>query len=233
MQRTTIGRAIAAVFLTGLSGCNAVVSVEPWFTEEDTQGTPGFRDGLWMSAQANCEVDVAEPAERWPDCAQAGVIRDREWLEVNWDLMPTGERVFAGWRSERIIIANGTPLIAQVPLNGEGTASSSEEGERDEPQWRYAYGAVRPKKLDQQGKIIAYDQWTIVCGPLPESKVVGQTEDGPILDQVYVTDQPFPGLAIIDNSCVAESIDALRSAGVLSEPLGEHGEARWVRDGWR
>jgi hypothetical protein len=116
--------AAAAAFLLGLSGCNLVVSEEPWFTEADAVPMPVLRDGLWRSDDAGCRVDESKPAERWPDCAEPLFVRGAEAWSMKWsetDERGRHRRTFAGWDSEELyedaglFVANGNNLIAQIP----------------------------------------------------------------------------------------------------------------------
>jgi hypothetical protein len=232
-----IGRiALAAACLLGLGGCNSVVSMEPWFTAADAQGVPKFREGLWLSVDdADCRFNVARPVERWPDCAHASYVRGDERLAIEWE-SPMGprRRKFVAWRTDPSIIANGNPLSVQFEGQGE-TADSApkpsdvvvDEGSREEPPWRFLYHAMRPTGFDEQGRVLAFESWGIRCGPPPEPTEHPDQEVG------NVTEQPFPGLTVLGDNCTAESVEALRRAATLSEPLEPHGTARWVRDGWR
>ncbi len=227
--------ALAAACLLGLAGCNRVVSMDPWFTAADAGGVPKFRDGLWASYEADCRVDVEKPAEQWPDCAGASFQRGGESLQMTWE-DPDGDgplgRSFAGWKSigDAEVIANGDPLIGQLELGSDAPEGSAEDSADDEPQWRYMYFAGRPT-LDERGEIVAMETWPVSCGPLPEPKRGKRSDDEePVAD---VTDRPFPGLTVVEDNCTAESVEALRRAATLSEPLEPHGTTRWVRDGWR
>jgi hypothetical protein len=245
--------ALAAACLFGLAGCNRVVSMEPWFTAADAEGVPKFREGLWLSvADADCEVDVEERAERWPDCASALVRRENEWLAMAWD-DPDGDgprrRTFAGWQGDRSLLVGGDPLILQVEWPPASPPPASEQevepaeadielAETEEPDWRYFYLAMRPARFDEQGKVIAAESWSIECGPIPEPEARKEPRRRARSDELpeeavpNVTGQPFPGLTIVGNNCTAESADAVRRAAVLSEPFKPHGTTRWVRDGW-
>jgi hypothetical protein len=232
-----IGRILlAGACLLGLGGCNSVVSMEPWFTAADAQGAPKFREGLWLRIDnADCRFNVASPVERWPDCAQASLVRGDERLAIEWE-DPKGprRRQFVGWRSDPTLVANGDPLIAQVDWQGETQDSAPgpsdvvvDEAASEELPWRFLYYAMRPTGFDEQGRVLEFESWGIRCGPPPEP-----TED-PDEAEGNVTEQPFPGLTVRGDNCTAESVDALRRAVTLSEPLEPHGTARWVRDGWR
>jgi hypothetical protein len=235
--------ACALVLLLGLTGCNRVVSVDPWFTAVDAEGAPKLRDGLWLIVDGpECRVRVERPAERWPGCAGALYVRGNEWLTMQWD-DPDGDgprrRRFAGWHGEPAFLVRGDPLIGQSEIAEPepGLEPDDELSEDDEPDWRYVYFAVRPTQVDDHGSVLAFETWSIVCGPLsepvPAEKGRAQGDDEAEEPAARVTDRPFPGLAVVGDNCIAESVDAVRRAAVLSEPLDAHGTARWVRDGWR
>lgn len=250
---------IVAAFALSLAGCNNVVSMEPWFKTADAEGLPTFRDGLWVSAEPDCHIDEAKPVERWPDCADATYIRNGEWWPMRWgdtDQRGRHRRSFAGWMRDDSILASGDPLIGQVEMNPDDeltgklaaepgvTVTPSDDADAEaskrELTWRYLYYAARPTARDEAGRVTAIEVWGIRCGPLPEpveppKSPRGRRADDAELaeDPAYVTDQPFPGLTVVDNNCTAESVEALRRAAVLSERLDTRGSAHWVRDGWR
>jgi hypothetical protein len=210
-----------------LSACNLVVSEKPWFGEADAVGVPAFRDGLWLTvAEPNCQVDETLPAERWLDCAGASYLRGGEWLTMEWEQDGKGKRArrkFAGWSAASGLIANGSPLIVQTMFEpqpeDEATGAPSSDPEPDRP---YLYLALQPTQRDETGQVTAFELWSVRCGPEPEG-----AESGP------VTNRPFPGLTIVEYNCEAESVEAVRRAAMLSEPLGEHIRSHWVREGWR
>ena len=235
-----IGRILlAGACLLGLAGCNSVVSMEPWFTAADAQGVPKFRDGLWMAAEAHCRVNVARSVERWPDCASAMFVRGDERLTMEWESRSGRRGAFVGWGPDPALIVTGEPLIGQYDLAASAMASAPDESEvvmeeeGAEPPWRYHYYAMKPRRFDEQDRLVEFETWPISCGPLPEPKPAWRSDDELAEAESNVTDQPFPGLTVIGNNCTAESVEALRRAAVLSEPLEAHRTARWVRDGWR
>lgn len=238
--------AALAAFLSGLSGCNVVVSEDPWFTGADAAPTPVLRDGLWLSAEPDCRVDETRPAERWPDCADATFVRGEERWSMRWDRTDSrsrGRRNFAGWESgddptgDGLLVANGDHLILQFQAENEPNAPPSDTADegagKTEPRG-YMYGVMRPVRFDNAGQVEAYETWVVQCGPLPEPVRTGRTEEGDSVESTpHVTDRPFPGLTVVDDNCIAESVEALRRAAVLSEALGNKDEFRWVREGWR
>ena len=143
-------------------------------------------------------------------------------------------RTFAGWELADLffgglLVANGDHLIVQAHARdalGERAPSQADTAaDQQEPQG-YLYGALRLIEHDGDGKVIAMESWPVQCGPLPE-------EDPSTLMGGNVTDRPFAGLTVVDDNCLAESADAVRSAATLSEVLRPLNRMRWVREGWR
>jgi len=239
--------ALSAILL-GLSGCNMVVSAEPWFTAADAAPAPVLRDGLWLSTEPDCRFDDAKPAEQWPDCADSFFVRGEERWSMHWDdtdARGKRSRTFTGWKpvdpfSGGLFVANGDHLIVQFQTKEEPVASppdTVDEGAAEADSRAYLYGASRPNQLDVEGKITAFEIWFIQCGPLPEPKPSPRRKGRSRRDEAEeatesVTDRPFPGLIVVDNDCTAESAAALRRAAVLSEAIGNKDSSRWVRAGW-
>lgn len=238
------------VLLFGLSGCNLLVSEEPWFSAADAQPAPSMRDGLWLSATPDCRVDERKPAERWPDCASATFVRGEERWSMQWeDLDARGRRrrTFAGWESaesdgDTLFVANGDHLIVQSRAEGEAQAAPTDEpapGAETERAAGYGYGAIRLLSHDEAGKVTALEFWYVQCGPLSEPELTParrrRLRDDPELveERNDVTDDPFPGLTVVDDNCVADSVDAVRNAAALSEALQPPSQIRWIREGWR
>jgi hypothetical protein len=215
-----------------------------------------------VNVEQDCRFDESKPVERWPACADATFFRGRERWQMQWDEEETGNwgrhrRSFAGWERDESIIANGDPLIGQLrmqgdtgpdeelaPTTGTGPIPASEDdagGGTGEQQGRsfYLYYAIRPTARDEAGRVTAIEAWGVACGPLPKPLLPAKgsrrnrASEELAEDTPSVTRQPFPGLTVVDDNCVAESVEALRRAAVLSETLDEHGKSHWVRDGWR
>lgn len=241
--------AAAAALLVGLSGCNVVLSDEPWFTTADAQGAPKMRDGLWRNDDPDCRFDDSKPAERWPECADPSFQRGGEAWSMRWkdsDERGRHRRTFAGWEQDRaeddvLFVANGDHLIVQLAMQGQVDEPSPGEvhDEAEPPKTRVfnAYGAVLPVRRDEDGNVTAMETWAVQCGPLPEAtRSAGGRRGGrnaPEERSDSVTDRPFPGLTVAEQNCTAESVEALRRAAVLSASLGDHNRYHWVRDGWR
>jgi hypothetical protein len=240
--------ALAAI-LPGLSGCNMVVSEEPWFSAADAAPAPVLRDGLWRSTESDCRFEETKPAEQWPDCADAVFVRGEERWSMRWkdtDERGRHRRTFAGWQSgnplhDGLAVPNGDHLIVQFRSDGAPDASPSDAadhgaGEAETPS--YMYAAIRPAEYDGEGKATVLETWGVQCGPLPDPKPSPRRQSRSRRDEAEettasVTDRPFPGLTVVDDDCIAESAEALRRAAVLSEALGNKNKSRWVREGWR
>ena len=232
--------AALAAFLPALSGCNNVVSMEPWFTVADARGAPRLRQGLWIGlSDADCRVNTEKPAERWPDCAGAYFVRGGEWMTMRWD-DPDGpggrRRVFERWSNDSVLLAAGDPVIFQVEMDPGPPAEPDPDAvvlESDEPDWRYNYAAMRPTEFDNLGRVVAFEIWSVQCGPLERVFEGGVEYSLEELTEGNATEQPFPGLTVVGDHCIAESTDAIRGAAVLSRTLGAPTTMRWVRVGWR
>jgi hypothetical protein len=227
-----------------LGGCNQVVSSEPWFTQADAEGAPQLRDGLWRAAtEADCRFKETEPVERWPDCADAFVVRDEEWLELVWDTQGKGRRTrrtFSNWAPLPFLLAGGEPPIIQFQIDDRSATASGETGNPpDKTDEAYEYVAMRPAKFDVDHRAVEFAFWSVACGPLPAPGAApgkwGSSGDGIDDAEPNVTDKPFPGLTVSGNNCIAESQQAVRRAAQLSEMLNGKSPAvaHWVRDGYR
>ena len=205
-------RYFAAALLFGLplalGGCNAVVLDRPFFTPDPS--APALRNGLWRSVTPDCRVDERKPVERWPDCADWGVIRDGEALSF---VAATGEdRAPKRWVTERYVVAVGAPLILQQSCgSGEGTESL------------YCYSGARIMARDASGRVTHLEIWNVSCGPLEEGD--------------RVTTAPWPGLSIKEHNCFPDSADAIRAAAQRTHELNRKDmpptQMRWVREGYR
>jgi hypothetical protein len=208
-----------------------------------------------------CRFDERKPMETWPDCAAGFVARDGEILTLSRIVTTDehGRKVTSyDWPSTAYVLAAGDPRIEQEGCSGlvqkSNVAASDAEpadatsipaaaadapADKAEPPQdsgpdkpsRYCYAAIRPTKLDSEGRITAFVMWPVLCGPWPTKKEA----DG---STANVTDAPFPGLRVVDDNCVAESVTALREAAKASEAVAvsmHFGpfEAHWVRDGYR
>jgi hypothetical protein len=214
------------VSLLVLSGCNLVTSEQPWFGTDASRDAPRLRNGLWvfLAEPAKCRVDFNQAAYDWDDCADPIVVRDNEWLELQWEQSVEGSgrrREFVGSKSIPALLAGGEPAVLQLFQAGNGEARS-----------RYYYTGVRPTATDQAGGVTALSLWLVQCGPLNEQAMV----DGG-LESDTVSTKPFPGLIVSGDGCIAESVGALRNAARKSEELpqrrgGASSQMRWVRQSW-
>jgi hypothetical protein len=203
-----------------LSGCNLLVSKEPWFTEADAVDAPKFRDGLWTSTrQDDCKFDSANDPSTWPDCALAAKVRDNRWSSLERERGDDGNVKKFVWEEVDTLTVGGEPLIVQFKTDPQGLSDPSEQ---------FVYLAARPTQIDAQGKVIAFSAWAIVCGPV-DRRAKKNSEDA------LVTKKPFKGLSVTEYNCVADGADAIRYAARQSENLVSNGQQQqttvhWVRD---
>jgi hypothetical protein len=217
-----------------LTACsNQVVSDSPWFTKAAEANAPRLRPGLWVAMGVTgkpCRFDERKPAEAWPDCASAYVVRGEETLRPSWvETTERGRRVrtYFDWDSRTHVLAAGDPRIDQV----EGCPELAVGPKPSRDPHGYCYDAVRPTKFDAAGQIVAVVTWPVFCGPWPskeQSDRMGRT----------VTVAPFPGLHVVYENCTADSETALREAAKASEAVANsiglgRAEAHWVRDDYR
>jgi hypothetical protein len=203
-----------------LSGCNLVVSKEPWFAEADTAGAPRFRDGLWTSTKSNdCKFDSVSDPSTWPDCAANLRVKDNRWSSLERDQDAEGDEKSSVWKDFETVVVGGDPAIVQYKTSPEGIWNPSEQ---------YVYLAVRPTQSDAQGNVVAFSAWAVFCGPVEQGQKK-QTEAS------MVTSKPFEGLKMVDYNCLAKDTGAVRNAALQSEKLVVNGRqqlglVRWVRD---
>ena len=218
-----------------LGACNVVLTKDPLFAQADSAGAATLRPGVWLFFRRDgCDVDTSKPFLDWPDCAGGGLVKEGE---------------IAGHKSgapkdalERtpVVLAAGDPRIAQLRVDvdvsadaeasasGGATASASASGGgHSEP---YGYAGVRPTRLDEQGRIVAFRFWPVDCGPPPpKARNDADTAGGTL--------KPLPGMVMKpgDPFCSTTSKAALRAAAKASEGWldGPIPEARWIRDGDR
>lgn len=129
---------LAATATAALGGCNLVMTEKPMFVLADGASAPPLRQGVWRIDKSDCPIDETLPQDKWPRCADASP--------------GVGPKPF--W-----LEAAGDPDLLQtpplqIPL-GQGTKPF------------YLYEAIRPLKLDPQGRVIAMKTWSVRCGPPP------------------------------------------------------------------
>jgi hypothetical protein len=201
-----------------LGGCNVLLTKDPLFTKADEAGAARLRPGIWAEEiKPDCQVDTAQPLSAWPGCVNAFVVMDdgRFGSYEQHDGKPV-------WSETDIVTAAGDPMVFQMHLEGQQAGSPELVG--------YAYGAVRPTKLDEAGRVIAEESWGVLCGPPPPADA--KKPDG---STRYGTLQPFSGMTMDadGNDCVTTSPDAARAAAKASEALTSPANLtrdHWVRD---
>jgi len=204
-------------------GCNEVYSDHPWFTAADAAGAPRLRDGLWAVMETpDCQLDQSQPAEKWPDCAEAMVVEGDRLLSMDWTTdSDSGLRKLDGVDVAETVLAAGNPRVLQFHALGK---EGAEGGAKADKLWFYV--GVRPTAQDAAGRITGFSRWLVQCGPLAPG---AGTSD--------ITRRPFRGIAVEGKDCTATSAQALRNAAARSETLpGKSGRpdtppARWIREG--
>src|SRR5580704_8692594 len=228
--------ALALLGLTLLSACNVVMTKTPLFTTADSAGAPTLRPGVWVFfKEPGCQVDESKPFADWPDCSGGGIVSATELAGHK-----KGTPKDALERTP-FVLASGDPRIGQVQITidmsagadasasggGEASASVSVTQPKSQP---YGYAAIRPTKLDPQGRIVAFASWPVLCGPPPPKDKDGN-------DTAMATLHPLPGIEMKpgDAVCTTRSIPALRGAAKASEAWADKplSVAHWVRDGAR
>lgn len=196
-----------------LGGCNRVHSERPLFNAADQAGAPVLRDGLWLIqnnlgdfADDDCRVSTRKPANRWPDCADWMIVRGGEILGLDREEKSPGE-----WVSIPFVLAGGEPAVFQF--------ASEYDGKPD-----FNYFGMEPLSSDAEGRVIAFRSWPALCGPPPPPTPKGA-------EPRYVTLDPMPGLAIVENNCTAETREAVLASARASRAWDDgRSGARWIRD---
>jgi len=195
-----------------LSGCNQLVSKEPWFQPDPAASV--LRDGVWRIEKADCVFDETAPVQRWPDCADWVVLKDGKPVAL-----PPKREGANNSADGSLVWSPGDPLILQAEH-----LSKSEDGK---PERIFTYTGVQVDARDPAGRITKVTTWPVICGPLTEGKYPETAGEN-------VSSQPWPGLTVAEGSCTAESASAVRGAARLSYREGaikeNLGRFKWVRD---
>ncbi|HEX2559095.1 hypothetical protein [Phenylobacterium sp.] len=192
-----------------LSACNVVMSEEPLFTDADAKRAPPFRDGAWVSMTAECQAQWHAPKAAPPPCAEHGEVRGGR-------LVPPDDP------AQSVIVAGGgEPLIVQVQF-------TPEEASTGEPFRIHIFGALKPTRRDDQGRIVEARRWLVLCGEPPP----GAGQDS-LRREEHLTKKLLPGL-ILDKElgiCRARTAAVVRNAARASEAWDvEKAVVRWVSD---
>jgi hypothetical protein len=223
-QERTLRILIACAAAALLGGCNQVYSEKPLFTVADEAGAPPLRPGLWRADDPKCHVTEARPVQDWPHCASWVLVRPGEILEFHGDERPPA------WQSISFVLATGDPRILQMASDDDGRPI-------------YWFTAVKPLRLDDQGRIVAFTTWPVQCGPPPTEAEPGPPPEehrggeapaeplAPHKPGPRVTRHPLPGLEVRDDNCLAREQGPVRAAAVASKAWENDGLAQhWVRD---
>jgi hypothetical protein len=229
--------ALVGAALGLLSACNVVMTEKPLFTEADAAGAPALRPGVWLFfEEPGCKVDTSQPFVEWPDCAGGGLVGPADIKGHKQDAPPDQ------LETAPYVLATGDPRVIQlqvdvdlsahadVSASGEGATANASTSSASSHSQPYGYGGVRPTKLDDQGRIVAFTLWPVQCGPPPPKDANGD-------DTAPATLKPLPGLTMKDGDpvCSTTSAAALRAAAKASEAWAPQPprDARWLRDAQR
>jgi hypothetical protein len=154
-MNTTTKTALAVATAMALSGCNMVMTDKPMFAAADGVGAPPLHQGVWRKEKSGCDFDEGQAQNQWPLCSDAQG--------------GVGDPPF--WQE-----VAGDPVILQTPFALPGAKKSDIS---------YFYVAIRPLKLDADGRVVAMKSWPVRCGPppppeapaLPEPVEAGQKPD--------------------------------------------------------
>ena len=181
---------------TALGACNLAVSPEPIFSQDERSPTLSLKEGLWVASDAECDGRPAPPPGE-PPCGERVIVR-KDGLIISKDISDEGKEPLA------YLIVDGDPPIMQVGMHDHDVPP-------EDKRTIYGFLALKPQKVDSDGKIVALTSWFVLCGP-------GEGGSKP--------KEPFPGF---DEECRPSSRDALRKAAVMSPGLdAERDDWRWV-----
>lgn len=192
-----------------VSGCDVAMSEKPIFTGADTAGAPQFENGVWLlEDDSDCHVDPAQPASRWPECANWIVFRDGQLFER------VREGDIAVKRIENaVLIVSGDVGLAQIEYRSSG-------GLAVEPPV-YFFAAFENIDKPPTLPLRSIALWSVMCGTRPGEPGKAASDDHP--GELV----RFPGF---DEKCQPGSQDALRAAALASRPSGEPRlRAIWMR----
>ena len=209
MRRLSVALMIAAV---GLTACNEdlMTTKTPVLFAADGANLPSARGGVW--ADEGCSADPAQDLPAW-DCDDAFIVR--RGGPAHPDSAVSEDP--AGMRAIRMAVAPDFQ-IAQ-----EGPGDPGDDG-------FYRYFGIDRIRLDEQGRMVALQLWSLKCGPPPPdgSKTAGGKPRRQTLE-------PYPGVEVEEGGCAAKGRSGLIAAASASraDPKGNHGGAngwRWVRE---
>jgi hypothetical protein len=218
-----------------LGACNVVMTKDPLFSQADAAGAPNLRPGVWIFfKEPDCKVDESRPFTEWPDCAGGGLVAPGsvkghkanapkdELEDTPFVLVPGDPRIMQ--------LQVDVDLSVQADASASGGATASASASPPVHSRPYGYGAVRPTKFDDQGRITAFTLWPIQCGPPPPKDKDGN-------DTAPATLKPLPGIEMKpgDAVCTTKSASALRNAARASEAWAPQPrtQSHWIRDAQR
>lgn len=207
MMRSTMALVLGGAF--ALSGCNMVVSDEPWLAR--SAEAVKMKPGIWVDLDdPDCDYDVDTPVRDWPACADPALVtadgrffgyekKDDEWNEIE------------------MIFDTSMPVVIQIRMPEELAAQAPEAP-------AFLYAGMRPVTTGADGYVSEMATWLLTCGPV--DKTEGAVDDA----GEFVTKQPFAGLTMVGENCHADDLAALRNAALESEALEDEVDTvRWVK----
>jgi hypothetical protein len=114
------------------------------FGDGERSATIRVEDGLWFSVDAKCLVDVSQPKETWPKCA--------EWVIVSGNKVVKGLDSKPEDQPQDLFIVDGTPPLIQTKMETNGSKAV------------YGFLALEAKSRSASGRITDADLWMVSCG---------------------------------------------------------------------
>lgn len=194
-----------------VSGCgvNRVRSVTPLFVHVDAVRLK-LRPGVWASPSEDCAFDPESSVKSWPACAESVHVRGDELYR----------RVSSHGLVIESLLAAGDPMILQTHIHDVAGKGG----------FLYEYEAVHPLRYDVRGRVVAYERWWVVCGPVREE--VAPDPDGPPAPITPEQDELPPGVVRHPKKgCLAHDAQAVRQAATITRERAwtEPYRGYWVR----
>jgi hypothetical protein len=209
-----------------LAACNQVYSRQPLVSEARVQGDPEFRQGLWKVGTdkddpTGCPFDIRKSRRDWPACAGAVDIRRGQMFVVS----PTERGEAAGFR-----LVDGQPILMQLHLHTDifRDPRVPEPKDTDNPFYGWTYAGITVVKTDAAARITEAQLVWADCGPLPAKTDPPPPGNRPV--PLSVTSQPFAGLTVVGNNCVAKDLETVKNALAQSAKTSTAVPMRWIRD---
>ena len=128
-----------------VSACNMAMSDKPMFAEAERSSALVLEDGLWFRVDPDCDVDVAGPKDKWPECA--------DWVIISGSkAVKSSDTKSADEEPQDVFIADGMPPLIQAKIEANGSPSG------------YGFLAFEPKGHSPAGRITDLEAWPVACG---------------------------------------------------------------------